>query len=119
MKRVREKRDIYWSCSEMTDEAGERRPERWGSDCDGDGGKAMYLPAPEEDIIDHSLSLSEMALGERVCVVGMCVFERERERFVSEWGFVVLKMDAWVYSFYAWNIFTTSISMFNLYTPSV
>jgi len=44
----------------------------------------MYLPAPEEDIIDHSLSLSEMALGERVCVVGMCVFERERERFVSE-----------------------------------
>jgi len=70
----------------MTDEAGERRPGRWGSDCDGDGGKAMYLPAPEEDIIDHSLSLWDGFGRESVCVVGtwyVCVWERERE--ICEW----------------------------------
>jgi hypothetical protein len=53
-----------------------------------------------------TLSLSLRWLWERECLwlVCVCVRERERERkreiCVREWGFEVLKMDAWVYSFY-------------------
>lgn len=71
----------------MAVEAGERRADRWGSECDGDGGKAMYLPVPEEDIIDQSLSPWDGS-SERESMWLVC-WERERERefCVSEWGF--------------------------------